>query len=59
MEQGKYRVLLAVDSKSGRPIGFALLCESYSLYAEGTCGIIQVFLCKSVHLLSSKTIRVF
>lgn len=43
MEQGKYRVLLAVDSGSERPIGFATLCESYALYAEGSFGIIQEF----------------
>lgn len=43
MEQGKYRVLLAFDAKSERPIGCATLCESHALYAEGSFGIIQEF----------------
>jgi len=41
--QGKYAVLLAVDDQSQRPIGFAALCESHALYAEGTFGIVQEF----------------
>jgi len=43
MEQGKYTVLLAVDGESDTAIGFATLCESHALYAEGTFGIIQEF----------------
>jgi len=43
MEQGKYRVLLAVDRGTDTPIGFASLCESHALYAEGTFGIVQEF----------------
>ncbi|HKI50699.1 MAG TPA: GNAT family N-acetyltransferase [Geothermobacteraceae bacterium] len=43
MTQGKYRVLLAFEAKSERPIGCATLCESHALYAEGTFGIIQEF----------------
>ena len=43
MEQGKYTVILAVDDKTETAIGFAALCESHSLYAEGTFGIVQEF----------------
>ncbi|WP_303722868.1 GNAT family N-acetyltransferase [Malonomonas rubra] len=43
MEQGKYTVFLAIKAGSDKPIGFAALCESYSLYAEGTFGIVQEF----------------
>ncbi len=43
MEQGKYTVLLAVNGASDIPIGFASLCESHALYAEGTFGIVQEF----------------
>lgn len=41
MEQGKYTVLLAIKAESDIAIGFATLCESHALYAEGTFGIIQ------------------
>lgn len=43
MEQGKYTVLLAVNGESDTSIGFATLCESHALYAEGTFGIVQEF----------------
>mgnify|MGYP000495357679 CR=1 FL=1 len=43
MEQGKYTVLLAVNGESDTCIGFAALCESHALYAEGTFGIVQEF----------------
>ena len=43
MEQDKYTVLLAVDSESNISFGFAALCESHALYAEGTFGIVQEF----------------
>ncbi|HXE96066.1 MAG TPA: GNAT family N-acetyltransferase [Dongiaceae bacterium] len=41
MENGQYDVVGAHDG--GRIIGFGALCESRSLYAEGTFGIIQEF----------------
>jgi GNAT superfamily N-acetyltransferase len=41
MENGQYCVVAATDE--GRVIGFGALCESHSLYAEGTFGIIQEF----------------
>lgn len=43
MKQGNYTVFLAVTGESGNPIGFAALCESHALYAEGTFGIVQEF----------------
>jgi len=43
MEQGKYTVLLAHNDETEAAIGFAALCESHALYAEGTFGIIQEF----------------
>lgn len=43
MEQGKYTVLLAINEETGRAVGFATLCESHALYAEGTFGIVQEF----------------
>ena len=36
MEQGKYTVLLAVIGETETAIGFAALCASHALYAEGT-----------------------
>lgn len=41
MESGQYCVVAAIEED--RVIGFGALCESYSLYAEGTFGIIQEF----------------
>lgn len=41
IEKGKYTVYQAVDIKTNTTIGFITLCESSSLYAEGTFGIIQ------------------
>ncbi|WP_029911499.1 GNAT family N-acetyltransferase [Pelobacter seleniigenes] len=41
IEQGNYTVFLAISSDAELPIGFATLCESHALYAEGTFGIIQ------------------
>ncbi len=39
MENGQYHVIAAYGDD--KIIGFATLCESHSLYAEGTFGIIQ------------------
>ena len=39
IERGLYTVVAAFDGK--QIVGFASLCESHSLYAEGTFGIIQ------------------
>ncbi|MES2366092.1 MAG: GNAT family N-acetyltransferase [Pseudomonadota bacterium] len=39
LEQGKYHVLVARDEK-GTEVGFATLCESFALYAEGAYGTI-------------------
>jgi len=41
MELGKYAVIAAFDND--RIVGFGALCESHSLYAEGTFGIVQEF----------------
>ena len=41
MENGQYCVVAAQDES--RIIGFGALCESHSLYAEGSFGIIQEF----------------
>jgi len=41
MEQGKYAVVAAFDND--RIVGFGALCESHSLYAEGSFGIVQEF----------------
>lgn len=41
IEQGHYHILAAIDGD--RIVGFGALCESHSLYAEGTFGIIQEF----------------
>jgi len=41
IESDIYAVLLARDDASGETIGFLSLCESHSLYASGTFGIIQ------------------
>jgi GNAT superfamily N-acetyltransferase len=41
MEQGIYTVVAAFNND--RIVGFGALCESHSLYAEGTFGIIQEF----------------
>ncbi len=43
MEQGKYTVFLAVNAETQTAVGFATLCESHALYAEGTFGIVQEF----------------
>jgi len=43
LEEGKYRVLLAIDSSTEHAVGCATLCESHALYAEGSFGIIQEF----------------
>lgn len=43
MEQDKYTVWLACDEVTETAIGFASLCESHALYAEGTFGIVQEF----------------
>ncbi|MES2408088.1 MAG: GNAT family N-acetyltransferase [Pseudomonadota bacterium] len=39
LEQGKYYVLVARDEE-GTEVGFATLCESFALYAEGAYGTI-------------------
>nr|BAJ06871.1 GCN5-related N-acetyltransferase [uncultured bacterium]BAJ06878.1 GCN5-related N-acetyltransferase [uncultured bacterium] len=41
MDQGQYVVVGAIDND--RVVGFGALCESHSLYAEGTFGIVQEF----------------
>lgn len=41
IEEGRYSVLAAFDND--RVVGFGSLCESHSLYAEGSFGIIQEF----------------
>ncbi len=41
LSSGRYSVLAAFDGN--QVIGFGALCESHSLYAEGTFGIIQEF----------------
>jgi GNAT superfamily N-acetyltransferase len=41
VEQQRYHVIAAIDFD--RIVGFGALCESHSLYAEGTFGIIQEF----------------
>ena len=41
IQQGHYTVLAAIDQ--GRIVGFGALCESHSLYAEGSFGILQEF----------------
>lgn len=41
MSQGQYIVIGAIDND--RVIGFGALCESHSLYAEGSFGIVQEF----------------
>jgi len=41
ISNGHYSVLAAFDG--GQIIGFGALCESHSLYAEGTFGILQEF----------------
>jgi hypothetical protein len=41
MNQGQYTVVGAIES--GKIVGFGALCESHSLYAEGSFGIVQEF----------------
>ncbi|MCO5045327.1 MAG: GNAT family N-acetyltransferase [Verrucomicrobia bacterium] len=41
MEAGQYTVIAA--SEEGKIVGFGALCESHSIYAEGTFGILQEF----------------
>ncbi len=41
IRQGQYHVIAAFDDD--KIVGFGALCESHSLYAEGTFGIIQEF----------------
>ena len=41
ISSGLYRVMAAVDDD--KIIGFGAICESHSLYAEGSFGIIQEF----------------
>jgi len=41
MDQGQYIVIGAIEKD--RIVGFGALCESHSLYAEGTFGIVQEF----------------
>ncbi|MBB3061017.1 GNAT family N-acetyltransferase [Microbulbifer rhizosphaerae] len=41
LRDGQYQVVAASDRD--RMVGFAALCESYSLYAEGSFGIVQEF----------------
>ena len=43
IEQGHYRVLLAVEQPGGEVVGCATLCESHALYTEGSFGIVQEF----------------
>lgn len=43
LEREKYIVFLIVDGTLERVAGFAALCESHALYAEGTFGIVQEF----------------
>lgn len=41
MENGQYNVIAAFEGET--IIGFAALCESHSLYAEGSFGVVQEF----------------
>ena len=41
LQNGQYNVIAAYDGES--IVGFAALCESHSLYAEGSFGIVQEF----------------
>ena len=41
LESGKYSVLVALQDN--KIVGFANLCPSYALYAEGNFGIVQEF----------------
>ena len=43
IESGIYKVFMAFDEESKKNIGFLSLCESYSLYADGSFAIIQEF----------------
>lgn len=43
IRQGRYTVLMAVDTESSKTVGVANLCQSHALYAGGTFGIIQEF----------------
>lgn len=43
IESGIYKVFFAFDEAAQKTIGFLSLCESHSLYADGTFGIIQEF----------------
>lgn len=43
LESGRYTVLLACEDKPACAVGFAALCESHALYAEGAFGIVQEF----------------
>lgn len=43
LESGRYTVLLASEGKPAGAVGFAALCESHALYAEGSFGIVQEF----------------
>lgn len=43
LDAGIYSVVLARDTATERPLGFAALCESHALYTEGSFGIVQEF----------------
>ena len=43
LARGIYTVFLAVDEDAQKIAGFAALCESHALYAQGAFGIIQEF----------------
>jgi GNAT superfamily N-acetyltransferase len=43
LARGVYAVFLAVDADTHKISGFAALCESHALYAQGAFGIIQEF----------------
>lgn len=41
LSQGLYRIFKATDLEIQKTIGFISICESFSLYADGSFGIIQ------------------
>lgn len=47
LARGIYTVFLAVDEDAQKTTGFAALCESHALYAQGAFGIIQEFYVES------------
>ncbi|WP_141432102.1 GNAT family N-acetyltransferase [Bacillus sp. 03113] len=52
LESGLYHVFKAVKKENSEIIGFISICESRSLYADGTFGIIQeLYICKEYRSL--------